>query len=580
MINKYKTVGFTFLFVLFMTTVYAQDPFLSEVDQSSLTERQQASAEDLSNGIIGSAHFYKLESNFINQSSISLYLNNLYYEFQGVATLANEDDNFSWEGKDERRDASIELYYFENTLHGALHIGELAYEIKDLEEGIVLLYETKIPSEDDCGGFNDNLPQDDPGKEMRFSRAGPGECFVRVMVAYTNDADVAGRNFHTVSTARINEMNTILNRTGIGHDVELVRVFDFDFDEPAGATHATMLPTFRNNATLQAQRNLYDADVVVVIVSTGSGRAFEIEASSGNAYCTVSWANFNSTTSKTFAHEIGHLYGAKHNPEAHSFYPVDDSHGYNASLDIGEDWRTVMSYASGCTSCPRINNFSNPSVNHLGDPTGADPDLHDAADMIIGRGGDMSDFRICDNNKILTTDDLANTDDYAYLYGHNSLRTSGNYNVRNGAQLAMRATSRVDFYNGVTIHSGAQLRVYLGSCGNNITGLVINDNDDDNIDQLSMDADFNGNFINALTIIPNPVRDHAQINFELAEAGSVNMQITNVNGKVIKQLVNGINYSKGPHSVNLSNNEFTHGIYYVSINTENYQETKKLMIVK
>ena len=582
MINKYKTVGLCFLFILFMTSMYAQELILSEVDQSTLTERQQALADDFTNGIITSPHFYKLEGNFINQTTISFYLNNLYYEFQGNAQFVNENENFSWEGNDERKDARIELYYFENTLHGALYAGEIIYEIKDIGEGIVILYETELLKEEDCGGFSTNIPQDDPGKEDRFSRAGPGECFVRVMVAYTNDADVGARNFHSISSSRINEMNSILNNTDIDHRVELVRVFDFDFDEPAGATHATMLPTFRNNAVLQAQRNLYDADVVVVIVSSGSGRAFEIEASSGNAYCTVSWANFSSSSAKTFAHEIGHLYGAKHNPEAHDFYPVDDAHGYNASLDIGESWRTVMSYESGCTSCPRINNFSNPDVDYFGNPTGADPNTHDAADMIDGRGGTMADFRICDNNKILTTDDLANTDDYAYVYGHSTLRTSGNYDVRNGAILQMRATTRVDFYNGATIHNGGQLRVYLGSCGNNIAGLVSNDNGNNNGDsyQRSMNADYDGHFINALSIIPNPVQDQAQVNFELAMAGPVHIQITDVNGKLIKQLINGIEFQKGPHTISLSSNEFAVGTYYIRINTEDYQETKKLMIIK
>ncbi|MEL6987981.1 MAG: reprolysin-like metallopeptidase, partial [Bacteroidota bacterium] len=549
-----------------------QGQTFSVLNKKGLTESQNSIALSFSQKAIGQINYFESTDVFIQLNSISIDLGELYFEFSGEAKFIKHKDYFSWEGYDQKLKAHVELYCDEGLIYGALYFNSKVFQVKAIDESVFAIYESLRTAEEyDCVGLNHNLPTEDPGKEESYARAGNGECFVRVMVAYTNDVDLAGRDFHAIAKARILQMNTILNNSAINHEVELCRVYDFDFDEPAGATHADLVTTFRDHPDLQFQRNLYDADVVVVIVSFGSGRAVDIGVSSGDAYCTVSWANFDDADTKTFAHEIGHLYGAKHNTQAHDNYPIDDSHGYNALINIGEDWRTVMSYRHAC-NCDRINYFSNPNVDYprTGSPTGEDPNVHDAAGMIEGRGGDMADFRTCDLNKILTSDDLANQDDYAYLYGHSTLRTTGNYNVRNGAHLDMRASNNVDLYNGLTIHNGAQLRIYLGSCGSNIPGRIIQEENGNPISENQGHSNHlrSGTkevFVNALRVMPNPIREEAFIRFELTDPSPVYIHINDSNGKVLLNLVNGTLYDQGPHSLSISGKDFPNGMYYVNI---------------
>lgn len=74
----------------------------------------------------------------------------------------------------------------------------------------------------------------------------------------------------------------------------------------------------------------------------------------------------------TYTHENGHLMGMEHNPEDESSAPPDEaSYPWSYGHYHSGRYRTIMSYAYECsTHCPRAPYFSNPSVSHMGLPTG------------------------------------------------------------------------------------------------------------------------------------------------------------------------------------------------------------------
>jgi hypothetical protein len=80
-----------------------------------------------------------------------------------------------------------------------------------------------------------------------------------------------------------------------------------------------------------------------------------------------------------FAHELGHNLGSQHDRENATKPPAfDHSYGYK----IPDQWRSVMAYSTGCSSCPRMPFFSNPYLTFEGAPTGVhggDPDGADNA---------------------------------------------------------------------------------------------------------------------------------------------------------------------------------------------------------
>jgi hypothetical protein len=69
----------------------------------------------------------------------------------------------------------------------------------------------------------------------------------------------------------------------------------------------------------------------------------------------------------SFAHELGHLQGARHDPAMDSdTRPFAFGHGHVN----GMSWRTVMAYPTACNGCPRLQYWSNPGVLNGGVPMG------------------------------------------------------------------------------------------------------------------------------------------------------------------------------------------------------------------
>ncbi len=140
-------------------------------------------------------------------------------------------------------------------------------------------------------------------------------------------------------------------------------------------------------------RDIYKADFVSLwgnYPSTcGLGYVMGTESSgfAASAYNLVNSPSCTGSGSATFAHELGHNMGLRHDdyvtqtepntnvtPEAGG--PAVDiryAHGY---VDIVNRFRTVMAYNDQClatapgTSCQRIPNFSNPSILFNGAPSG------------------------------------------------------------------------------------------------------------------------------------------------------------------------------------------------------------------
>jgi hypothetical protein len=126
-------------------------------------------------------------------------------------------------------------------------------------------------------------------------------------------------------------------------------------------------------------RDSTNADVVIFVAyypNVSCGLAREIKASARTAFATVS-ANCL-LANHSLAHEIGHLIGARHNPDVdNTNTPYTFGHGYWRAVSNGGDgnadcFHTIMSYsinasnpeaAKKCRSDPRINLFSSPITN-------------------------------------------------------------------------------------------------------------------------------------------------------------------------------------------------------------------------
>jgi len=137
------------------------------------------------------------------------------------------------------------------------------------------------------------------------------------------------------------------------------------------------------------------ADVMVMIIDTQSGApacglAQQILATRETAFLAVERRCLDH---HTLAHEMGHLLGADHDPENAALDPPRFAfgHGYQFNADDAPGWRTVMALECSDRTCPRVNIWSSPLIQHEGVPTGS-IDLHDNARVLRETKGIVASF--------------------------------------------------------------------------------------------------------------------------------------------------------------------------------------------
>lgn len=78
---------------------------------------------------------------------------------------------------------------------------------------------------------------------------------------------------------------------------------------------------------------------------------------------------------------------------------------------------------------------------------------------------------------------------------------------------------------------------------------------------------------------PNPFNPSTQIQFTLAEASYVTIQIFNSLGHQVMELLNE-QKPAGMHELVLDGSQLSSGLYYYTLRTPSYSETKKMLLVK
>jgi len=232
---------------------------------------------------------------------------------------------------------------------GMIHTKRSVFAIEPLGAGhhvLMAIDQAKFGPDERPGAYSNIQPEKNPGTQSpekrpsKLSRAASttNTSVIDLLVAYTPAVANASGNISSLIGACIQSTDITLSNSGVDADVELVHSVQVSYTESNSvATDVSRLQGssdgFMDN--IHALRDQYGADIVVLLIDHAdeNGQAYNIQVNAGGAFCvvvsTVAVGNY------TFAHEIGHLVGCRHDDDKEDTY----NHGY---LYLPAYWRTVM----------------------------------------------------------------------------------------------------------------------------------------------------------------------------------------------------------------------------------------------
>jgi metallopeptidase family M12-like protein len=194
---------------------------------------------------------------------------------------------------------------------------------------------------------------------------------VRVLVAYTPAAAAQVGDIIATSNLGIAQSNISFANSQVNGTFAIAnRPIQIDYVEGAKTTQQILDDFGRNPIILQA-RTTYLADLVILIENSTDnlcGQAARIYATARQAYAVVK-VQCITNNNYTFTHELGHLMGARHDPDHDpTQVPFAFGHGYQYLTPVvANQWRTIMAY--DCPqSCTRLLYWSNPNVRYGNPP--------------------------------------------------------------------------------------------------------------------------------------------------------------------------------------------------------------------
>ncbi|HEX2642365.1 MAG TPA: M12 family metallo-peptidase [Thermoanaerobaculia bacterium] len=266
---------------------------------------------------------------------------------------------------------SVMLVRDGDQITGNVHFDGQWYQIRPLRSGghaIVAVDQSRMPA--DHPAEYASLPTIKMPIKPNMAQA-KANTTIRVMVHYDGAASAASGNISSLIDLAVAESNQGYTNSGVQITLQLATKAAVTYTE--SGSFSTDLSRYRGTAdgymdSIHTTRNTVTADVGVLLINNTSacGLASSIGASASTAFVAVYWGC--ATGYYSFAHEIGHLQSARHDPATDpTNSPYAYGHGYRYTGS--PSWRTIMAY--DCPAgCPRLNYWSSPLKTYNSQPMG------------------------------------------------------------------------------------------------------------------------------------------------------------------------------------------------------------------
>jgi len=295
-------------------------------------------------------------------------------ELTAAGLERRSSNDFTWRGHVVDGTGDAILVVRPEGVNGSVRTSDGTFLLRPLPEGRQLIMKVdprQMPRE--------HPPLSPGGRAQGAGRGGRGDAgpppapcpndqgsTVDVLVVYSGDA---GKRPELLPVPdgfvqlAVDETNEGLTKSGLTARLRLVGVKPIGFAE----THdfdadvaALQNPGDGRADAVHGWRSQLHADVVAMLVAEDDwcGMADTVDARAGSAFVIVSVRC--ATGYYSFGHELGHLFGARHDEASDSENrPFPYGHGF-----VEGSWRTIMAYGDACADCPRILRWSNPQVKY------------------------------------------------------------------------------------------------------------------------------------------------------------------------------------------------------------------------
>jgi Metallo-peptidase family M12 len=311
--------------------------------------------------------------------------------------VKKSDKTLTMVGKTDEATPSTTFVVNGGNVNGTIRYKDSLYTLEPIGGGMHVLIHidpSKFPPDHPPEAYeklNKKAPKTfDKAKDNRSDANLP--YTLKVLVAYTPKVATDVTDVDGLIQSAIANENLSYTNSKIQVQAQLQYSYKVDYTE--SGSFQTDLDKFATKGDgvmdeVHDKRNQYKADVCVLLIDNQSscGLADNILATDGTAFAVVNYSC--AAANLSLAHEIGHLFGARHNVDADStVMPFAYGHGYCYS---GGGWRTVMSYE--CSSGHiRMPYWSSPTIMFGGVPTGT-ADKEDNARVLRETASTITSFR-------------------------------------------------------------------------------------------------------------------------------------------------------------------------------------------